>query len=134
MNLPFFGSSLPIKAPLGDAVDGVRLLLVLVHQGLRLHRSAKKFKHRIGASCVEMSAEDQRRAEEEHSGYDWSAEPSLHTLDEVSEAAVERVRQYLRATDEESRVELAGCSTPELLRRLGVLGPASAASSQLPGS
>ena len=103
--------------------DGVRLLLVLVQRGFRLHRADRKFKHRIGTGCVEMSAEDQRRAEEDRSSYDWSAEPSNHTLADVSEAAVELVRQYLRATEDDSRMELAGRPTPDMLRRLGVMGP-----------
>jgi ATP-dependent DNA helicase RecG len=103
--------------------DGVRLLLVLVHRSYRLHRCAKRFKHRIGTQCVEMSAEDQRRAEEDRSGYDWSAEPSGATLADVSEGAVERARDYLRATGEASRLALAARPTPDLLRGLGVLGP-----------
>lgn len=103
--------------------DGVRLLLVLVQRGFRLHRSAKKFKHRVGPDCVEMTAEDQRRAEEARSGYDWSAEPSAHTLADASVGAVELVRRYLLETGNDSRVELAGRPTPDLLRRLGVLGP-----------
>lgn len=102
-------------------VEGARLLLVVVHRGHRVHRAGRRFKHRIGTSCVEMSAEDQRRAEESRSGYDWSAESSDRTLGDVSEAAVERARTSLRATDEASRVELAGRPTPDLLRRLGVL-------------
>jgi ATP-dependent DNA helicase RecG len=102
-------------------VDGVRLLLVLVRRGFRLHRSARKFKRRIGTSCVEMSADDQRRGEEERSGYDWSAEPSAHTIADVSEVAVERVRGYLRATEEQSRQDLAARPTSDLLRALGVL-------------
>lgn len=104
-----------------ESVDGVRILIVLVERGYRLHRSARRFKRRLGTSCVEMSAEDQRRAEEDRSGYDWSAERSEHALADVSEVAVERVRHYLRATNEVSRVELAGRPTPDLLRRLGVL-------------
>lgn len=103
-------------------VDGVRLLLVLVRRGFRLHRSARKFKHRIGTSCVEMSAEHQRRIEEDRAGYDWSAEPSSHTLEDVSPAAVELVRRHLRATNENSRIELAHQRAPDILRRLGVLG------------
>ena len=103
-------------------IGGARLLFVLVPRGFRLHRSAKKFKHRIGTSCVEMSAEEQRRAEEDRTGYDWSAEPSDHPLNDVSEAAVELVRRYLRAAGDASRTELATRPTPDLLRRLGVLG------------
>lgn len=103
-------------------VDGVRLLLVLVQRSYQLHRSAKKFKHRVGTQCVEMSAVDQRRAEEDRQGYDWSAERSDATLADVSEGAVDRAREYLRATGEDSRRALAARPTPDLLRQLGVLG------------
>lgn len=102
-------------------LEGARLLLVRVPRSFHLHRSAKRFKHRIGTNCVEMSPEEQRRAEEERSGYDWSAEPSPHVLSDVSDAAVDRVRQYLRETGVESRLELAGRPTADLLRRLRVL-------------
>lgn len=101
---------------------GVRLLFVLVQRSYKLHRSSKRYKHRIGTQCVEMSAEDQRRAEEDRFGYDWSAEPSDAVLAEVSEGAVDRAREYLRATGEDSRLALAARPTAELLRALGVVG------------
>jgi ATP-dependent DNA helicase RecG len=102
--------------------EGVRLLLVLVQRGYRLHRCAKKYKNRYGTQCVEMTADEQRHAEEDRFGYDWSAEASDVTLGDVSEGAVERARGYLRATGEDSRVALAARATPDLLRSLGVLG------------
>jgi ATP-dependent DNA helicase RecG len=102
--------------------EGVRLLHVLVRRGYRLHRSARKYKHRYGSQCVEMTADEQRRAEEERFGYDWSAELSDAGLPDVSEGAVDRARGYLRATGEASRLSLAARRTPDLLRALGVLG------------
>ncbi|HEY6545157.1 MAG TPA: ATP-binding protein [Dokdonella sp.] len=101
--------------------DGVRLLLVVVQRGYRLHRSSRRFKHRIATQCVEMSAEDQRRAEETRSGYDWSAELSDLMLTDVAEGAVERARDYLRASGEDSRLTLATRPTPDLLRALNVV-------------
>jgi ATP-dependent DNA helicase RecG len=101
--------------------EDVRLLLVLVQRGYRLHRAAKKYKHRYGTQCVEMTADEQRRAEEDRFGYDWSAEASDVTLGDVSEGAVGQARMYLRATGEDSRVRLAARTTPDLLRALGVL-------------
>jgi ATP-dependent DNA helicase RecG len=102
--------------------DGVRLLFILVQRGYSLHRSAKKYKHRLGTQCVEMTADDQRRAEEDRFGYDWSAELSDATLADVSEGAVDRARDYLRGTGEDSRLALAARPTPDLLRAFGVLG------------
>jgi ATP-dependent DNA helicase RecG len=103
--------------------EGIRLLFVLMQRGYRLHRSARKYKHRVGTQCVEMSAEDQRRAEEDRYGYDWSAELADVTLADVSQGAVDRAREYLRGTGEDSRLALAARPTPDLLRHLGVLGP-----------
>lgn len=103
--------------------NGIRLLLVLVQRSYKLHRSAKKFKHRIGTQCVEMSAEDQRKAEEDRFAYDWSADLSDATLADVSEGAVDRARHYLRESGEASRNALAERSTPDLLRHFGVLDP-----------
>lgn len=102
-------------------LHGTRLLFVLVERGYRLHRCARKFKHRLGSRCVEMSPEDQRRAEEDRFGYDWSAQPSDAQLADISEVAIERARAYLRETGEPSRIALAAQPTPDLLRSLGVL-------------
>jgi ATP-dependent DNA helicase RecG len=68
-----------------------------------------------------MTADDQRRAEEDRLGYDWSDELSDATLSAVSEGAVDLCRRYLRQTGEASRQQLASRPTPELLRALGVL-------------
>ncbi len=102
-------------------MDGTRLLLVLVRRGYRLIRSGKKFKHRVRDKCVEMTPEEQRVQEEAMAGFDWSAQTSQRTLDDVSEAAVDRIRSYLRAAADESRQELAGRPTADLLRRLGIV-------------
>lgn len=101
--------------------DGTRLLLILVRRSYRLHRCGRRYKHRLGAHCVEMSPEDQRRVEEDRFGYDWSAETSSAPLAQVSAAAVDLSRRFLRETTEPSRVELANRETPDLLRALGVL-------------
>jgi ATP-dependent DNA helicase RecG len=98
------------------------LLFILVARGYRLHRSSKKYKHRYGTQCVEMTVDEQRRAEEDRFGYDWSEELSDAGLANVSEGAVDRARGYLRATGEDSRLALANRRTPDLLRALGVLG------------
>lgn len=98
----------------------VRLLLIVVQQSLDLHKADRRFKHRLNTDCVDMPPEAQRRALEDRRGFDWTAELTSHTVDEVSAAAVERARLYLRASGEESRLKLARQETPELLRQLGV--------------
>lgn len=98
----------------------VRLLLIVVQRSLDLHRASRKVKHRINKDCVDMAPDDQRRALEDRRGFDWSAEPTSHTVDDVSPAAIERARTYLRESGEDSRTQLAREETPELLRKLGV--------------
>lgn len=98
----------------------VRLLLIVVPKSLVLHRANRKVKHRIDKDCVDMPPEDQRRALEDRQGYDWTAEKTPHGVEEVSAAAVERARAYLRESGEESRFKLAQEETPDLLRKLGV--------------
>lgn len=98
----------------------VRLLLIVVQRSLDLHKAGRKVKHRLNKDCVDMPPDDQRRALEDRRGFDWTAELTPHTIDEVSAAAVERARLYLRESGEESRIKLARQETPELLRQLGV--------------
>jgi ATP-dependent DNA helicase RecG len=98
----------------------VRLLLIVVQRSLDLHRANRKVKHRLNKDCVDMPPDDQRRALEDRRGFDWSAEPTSHTVDDVSPGAVERARTYLRESGEDSRIKLAREETPELLRKLGL--------------
>jgi ATP-dependent DNA helicase RecG len=98
----------------------VRLLVIVVQRSLDLHKSGRKVKHRLDKDCVDMAPDEQRRALEDRRGFDWTAELTSHTVDEVSAAAVERARMYLHESGEESRVKLARQETPELLRQLGV--------------
>src|SRR5262245_58745347 len=101
--------------------EGVRLLVIYVPRGFELHRVGRKMKHRIETGCVDMRPDDQVRVMEERSGYDWSAEATASTIDDVSPTALERARAFLRASGDRSREELATKEAPELLRRLGVL-------------
>lgn len=105
-------------------LDGVRLLVLAAPQALEPIRYKGKLKWRVDDNCEEVDAsswgvEAQRRA-----GFDWSAEPSGHTLREVSAHAVEVARGYLGSAAErgdQAAADLAGASSPDLLRRLHVL-------------
>ena len=101
--------------------QGVRLLVIYIPRGFDLHKVGKRITHRIDTGCVDMPPDVQRRVIEERSGYDWSAEETSATAEDVSASAVERARGYLRASGERSRIALAARDDPELLRQLGVM-------------
>jgi ATP-dependent DNA helicase RecG len=100
--------------------SGVRLLVIRIPRSYRLHRAGRRFKHRIDDSCVEMTPEHQRRAEEERVGADFTAELAAKTTDEVSGEAIETVRAFLRQTAEPTRAAMAERPTADLLRALGL--------------
>lgn len=98
-----------------------RLLAIYVSPGFDLYRYKRKLKHRIHKSCEEMSFDDQQRILEERRGFDWSQETSGLKPRDVKPAALERARFYLRASGEQSRIDLAQRGTTDIVRQLGLL-------------
>ncbi|WP_322760099.1 ATP-binding protein [Frankia sp. Cr2] len=106
-----------------SAEGGERLLAVVVSAGLTAHKaSGGRYKHRVGAHCVEMTGVDHAALVRRY--VDWSAELTPMRFADVDLAALLVARQVLRATEEASRVALASRPDEELLRALGVLDPA----------
>lgn len=54
-------------------------------------------------------------------GFDWSAQPSGHTLSDLSAIAVEIARMYLRESGRRDAADLAEAADAELVRRLGLV-------------
>ncbi|WP_165485809.1 ATP-binding protein [Frankia sp. Cppng1_Ct_nod] len=101
---------------------GERLLVIVVSSGLTAHKvSGGRYKHRVGAHCVEMLGVDHAALVSRY--IDWSAEPTTMRFADVDFAALLVARQVLRATEEPGRVALASRSDEDLLRALGVLDP-----------
>lgn len=105
-------------------LEGTRLLLLTAHQSLEPIRYAGRLRWRLDDHCVEMDATSWYADRQQRAGVDWSAQPSGHTLADVSAVAVEVARRYLdvaAAGGDERAAELAAASTPDLLRRLHVV-------------
>ena len=105
-------------------LDGTRLLLLTAHQSLEPIRYAGRLRWRLDDHCVEMDATSWYADHQQRAGVDWSAQPSRHTLADVSAVAVEVARQYVdsaAASGDEGARELATASTPDLLRRLNLV-------------
>lgn len=117
------GKQLTVSARECD-LDGTRLLLLTTHQSLEPIRYAGRLRWRLDDHCVEMDATSWYADRQQRAGVDWSAQPSRHTLANVSAVAAEIARRYLAsaaARGDEGAADLAAASTPDLLRRLHVV-------------
>lgn len=104
--------------------DGVRLLVLTTHQALEPIRYGGRLKWRLDDHCVDVDATSWMAEAQRRAGYDWSAQPSDHTVAEVSPIALEVARRYLRsaaAAGDDAADDLAAATPPDLLRRLHVL-------------
>ena len=106
---------------LGD----VRLLVLKTHEAMEPIRHAGRLKWRVDDNCAEIDPTTWHSEKLRRTGFDWSAQPSGHTLADVSAVAVEIARRYLLAAasagDDAAR-DLASASQEDLLRRLHLVG------------
>lgn len=102
--------------------ESVDLVVVTVPVGLEVHTVAGRALHRVGTSCVLMSASDQSRLIDDRRGRDWSSERTGRRGEEaVSPLAIALARMLLRANADEGRRRLAQLSDADMLRALGVV-------------
>ena len=94
-------------------LDGVRLLVLTTHEAIEPVRFEGKVRWRVADHCVEVDPTTWHSGKAARSGVDWSAQPSGHTVDDVSPVALELARRYLG--------ERAGSHDSDLLARLHVV-------------
>jgi ATP-dependent DNA helicase RecG len=99
-------------------LDGSRILVLVTHEAIEPIRYSGRLTWRVDDNCVEVDPTTWHSGKLQRSGVDWSAFPSGHTLDDVSAAAIEIARRYLRAAGDEAALDLASASNEDLLRRL----------------
>lgn len=105
-------------------LHGTRLLLLTAPQALEPIRYDGRLRWRLDDHCVEIDATSWHADRQQRAGFDWSVQPSPHTLADVSAGAVEVARSYLKiAADrgDEGAADLAEAPTPDLLRRINVI-------------
>ncbi len=78
-------------------------------------RHRGRIRWRVGDNCVEVDAATWHSGRLHRSGFDWSAQPSGHTLENVRLQAVEVARRYLRQRGDASAVEMAEVSPFDLI-------------------
>lgn len=105
------------------SVAGQRLVVLRCPEAVEPIRVDGKIRWRVADSCVEVDAATWHDRRMRRIGYDWSAQPSGHPGTAARATALERARDFLRASREEHAIELAGSSDAELLSRLDVVTP-----------
>ena len=104
------------------SLDGCRLLILTCTEALAPVRYRGKLRWRVGTNCVEVDPVVWQSRMLERIGFDWSDQPSGQTLEDVSPAAIEVARGYLReANGGESDTSLAEATDADLLRRLNLV-------------
>ncbi len=102
-------------------IDGCRLLVLSSGEALNLVAYRGRARWRVGTNCVDVDHNAWQSRMLLRRGYDWSDQPSGHTLKDISPLACEVARTYLRSDPRSSRNEdgdLADVGNAELLRRL----------------
>lgn len=101
-----------------DAGKVVRLLLIDVPKKHVLIEAGGKYHQRSGAKCRELTKEERLLYEASLMDIDWSKEPSAARISDASPEAVERVRELLRSSGDERKIQLSKLSPEALWRDL----------------
>lgn len=100
---------------------GKRVLVIRSPQAIEPIRFNGRVKWRVSTNCVEVDMTSWHARRMSTLNYDWSAEESNVPSSQVSAAALDQARTFLRDSGEPHARELADASDPELLRRLNVV-------------
>ena len=104
------------------SLDGCRILILTCVEALHPVRYGGKLRWRVGANCVEVDPVAWQSRLLERIGFDWSDQPSGRTLNDVSPAACEVARRYLRESNgDEVGTKLVDATDADLLRRLNLV-------------
>ena len=105
-----------------EGLKGCRLLVLTCLEALAPVRYRGKLRWRVGTNCVEVDPVVWQSRMLERIGFDWSDQPSGRTLGDVSPAAIQVARDYLRESNgNESDTGLAHATDADLLRRLNLV-------------
>lgn len=105
-------------------IAGKHILVIVCPPTEELIEVKGKIKHRVGDRCVNMDYSSVLRWQEGKWGYDWSAQDSGVSAEQVRPEAVAIVRSHLRMSPDGHDNDLAELPNDrELLSRLGALFP-----------
>ncbi|RGC68467.1 Divergent AAA domain protein [Micromonospora sp. MW-13] len=101
-----------------------RLLVIAVPRSPDIHQVDQRATHRVGTSCVPMTAVQIASALADRRNDDWSAQDAELTRADVSPVALDMARTLLRRSPDPARRRYATETDGDLLRILGVVSDA----------
>ena len=101
-------------------LDGCRLLVLTTAEAMEPIRYNGRLRWRVGDSCVDIDPTTWHTGRLHRTGIDWSAQPSGHTIEDVSPVATRIARRYLSEAGEGANRELAVAPEADLPRRLNL--------------
>jgi len=104
-------------------LDGCRLLVLSTVEALEPIPHKGRIRRRLNDACVDVDLTSWQERRLYRSGYDWSAQPSNHSLSDINQSAVEIARRYLLENGNGSRdpTHLARATSEDLIRRLNLV-------------
>ncbi len=103
-------------------LSGTPILVLWTDYAIEPIYYGSKLKWRVNRSCVEIDASSWYAENRKRAGYDWSAQSSGHTLQDISPLAVDIARGYLMTSSDATR--LAEATSQDMIRRLNLIGGA----------
>lgn len=102
-------------------VNNARLLILRIPPAIEAIRYQGKIYSRVSDNCVEVDAATWY-AKHAQLHLDWSAQSSAQPPTNARAVALERAREYLRESGEQSAIDLASATDTDLLKRIGAIG------------
>lgn len=103
-------------------LDGTRLLVLRAPEAIEPIRWKGRILWRVDDHCVEVDAATWMAGRLHRSGFDWSAQPSGHRIQDIRPSAIEAARRYLtEARNDPGAQALSSATDTDLLRRLNVV-------------
>ena len=104
-------------------LDGCRLLALSTPEAWEPIPYRGRYRWRLNDNCVDIDLTSWNDRRLHRGGFDWSAQPSSHSLADVDQAAVEIARRYMRESSDGSGggSDLATATSEDMIRRLNLV-------------
>ncbi len=104
-------------------LDGCRLLVLSTPEAWEPIPYRGRYRWRLNDNCVDIDLTSWNDRRLHRGGFDWSAQPSSHSLTDVDQAAVEVARRYMRESSNGSGYgsDLVTATSEDMIRRLNLV-------------
>ena len=104
-------------------LDSCRLLVLSTPEAWEPIPYRGRYRWRLNDNCVDIDLTSWNARRLHRGGFDWSAQPSSHTLADVDQAAVDAARRYVRENSNGSGdgSDLATATSEDMIRRLNLV-------------